>query len=342
MTCIDQTRKRFRLAIIVVAAASLAYGQHFPKLSTELEGLDPEAAVNVIIQYKHTPEQRHIDAVVRTGGRHLGTLGLVHGAVFSVPAKALAGLANDPEVVLISPDHKVAAMDVSGTPVSTVSSLAVNTPDYGWMSLLGLSSPSAKAAYDGTGIGVAVIDSGIRSSNDFNTAQGTSRVVYNQSFVLGDSTTNDAYGHGTHVAGLVAGDGYNSRTFASSYVIRGLVPNVNLLNLRVLDQNGTDSAVIAAIQRAIALQSQFNIGVINLSLGRPVSSSYTTDPLCQAVESAWQAGIVVVVAAGNDGRDNSAGTAGYGTITAPGNDPYVITVGAMNTEGTLARCSITW
>jgi serine protease AprX len=74
---------------------------------------------------------------------------------------------------------------------------------------------------------------------------------------------------------------------------------------------------------------------MNLSLGRPVYSSYLMDPLCMAVQQAWQAGIVVVVAAGNDGRDNSQGTSGYGTITSPGNSPYVITVGAMNTEGTL-------
>ncbi len=65
--------------------------------------------------------------------------------------------------------------------------------------------------------------------------------------------------------------------------------------------------------------------------------SYKLDPLCQAVEQAWKAGIVVVVAAGNDGCDNSAGTNGYGTITAPANDPYVITVGAMKTMGTLSR-----
>ena len=66
-------------------------------------------------------------------------------------------------------------------------------------------------------------------------------------------------------------------------------------------------------------------------------SSYATDPLCQAVEQAWNAGIVVVVAAGNEGRNNSAGTNGYGTITSPGNDPLAITVGAMNTLGTPAR-----
>src|SRR5262249_14280505 len=109
--------------------------------------------------------------------------------------------------------------------------------------------------------------------------------------------------------------------------------------LRVLDKNGngTESAVINAIQQAINLKSKYNIRVINLSLGRPVFESYTLDPLCQAVEQAWKASIVVVVAAGNQGRNNSAGTNGYATITAPGNDPYVITVGAMKTMGTPSR-----
>ena len=86
--------------------------------------------------------------------------------------------------------------------------------------------------------------------------------------------------------------------------------------------------MIAAINRAIALKYQYNIRVINLSLGHPVFESYKLDPLCQAVEQAWKAGIVVVVSAGNGGRDNTFGTAGYGTIESPGNDPYVITVGA--------------
>ncbi len=81
----------------------------------------------------------------------------------------------------------------------------------------------------------------------------------------------------------------------------------------------------------------YNIRVINLSVGRPVYESYTLDPVCQAVEQAWKAGIVVVVSAGNDGRDDSMGTEGYFTIEAPGNDPYVITVGAMNTKGTPDR-----
>src|SRR5207342_982645 len=113
-----------------------------------------------------------------------------------------------------------------------------------------------------------------------------------------------------------------------THTFRGIAPKANLINLRVLDASGsgTDSAVIAAIGQAISLKNQYNIRVINLSLGRPVFESYTKDPLCQAVEKAWAAGIVVVAAAGNSGRDDSLGTQGYGTISAPGNDPYVITV----------------
>jgi serine protease AprX len=122
-------------------------------------------------------------------------------------------------------------------------------------------------------------------------------------------------------------------------MFKGIAPNANLINLRVLDQNGqgTDSGVISAIQVAISFQSKYHIRVINLSLGRQVFESYTQDPLCQAVEAAWKKGIVVVAAAGNYGRDNSMGTEGYATITSPGNDPYVITVGAMKTEGSPVR-----
>jgi serine protease AprX len=119
----------------------------------------------------------------------------------------------------------------------------------------------------------------------------------------------------------------------------GVAPNANIINLRVLDANGagSDSQVIAAIQRAIQLKNTYNIRVINLSLGRNIFESYTLDPVCQAVEAAWQSGIVVVVAAGNAGRNNDFGTQGYATILAPANDPNVITVGATKTNGSPGR-----
>ena len=153
------------------------------------------------------------------------------------------------------------------------------------------------------------------------------RIVYSQNFVPSKRDAIDAYGHGTHVAGLIAGNGAQSTGKHDFRTFYGAAPNANIINLRVLDANGTgtDSAVIAAIEEAIALQSTYNIRIINLSLGRPIYESYALDPLCQAVEQAWKAGIVVVVAAGNDGRDLNLNPDGYGTINAPANDPYVIT-----------------
>jgi serine protease AprX len=195
------------------------------------------------------------------------------------------------------------------------------------------STTAVSAGWDGTGIGVAVIDSGITVNEDFKRP-----LAYSQSFVPGDPTTADAFGHGTHVAGIIVGSGFNSSS-SSKYQFGGAAPAVSLVNLRVLDANGngTDSAVINAIERAITLKNTYNIRVINLSLGRPVTGSYVNDPLCRAVEAAWNAGITVVVAAGNEGRNNTGGNRGYGTILVPGNDPYVITVGAMKSMGTTSR-----
>ena len=136
----------------------------------------------------------------------------------------------------------------------------------------------------------------------------------------------------------MAGNGANSTGTGYFKTFRGIAPNANLINLRVLDDKGagTDSAVISAISAAIQLKSQYNIRVINISLGRPVYESYTRDPLCLAVEKAWKAGIVVVVAAGNQGRNDTKGTQGYATVTSPANDPLAITVGAMKTMDTTA------
>jgi serine protease AprX len=107
----------------------------------------------------------------------------------------------------------------------------------------------------------------------------------------------------------------------------------------VLDANGkgTDSAAITAIQWAIQNKAKYGINILNMSLGRPIQTSYKTDPLCQAVEQAWHAGLLVVVAAGNDGRNNTNGTRGYLTINAPANDPLVLTVGTMKSANSTSR-----
>src|SRR5271165_6025439 len=150
-------RNRLLIASALLATG-IAYGEHHPKLSPDLENNDPETRVSVIVQYKYAPQQRNIDAAVSKGGRHLGTLHVVNGAVYSVAAKALVDLANDPDVERINLDHPLAATQ-SITSATAASAAAINTPDYGWMGVLGVTSPSARGGYDGTGIGVAIIDS---------------------------------------------------------------------------------------------------------------------------------------------------------------------------------------
>src|SRR5216684_3328741 len=290
------------------------------KIAPDLKGRHAES-VDVIVQFTSgaTPDA-HQRKITNHGGQIKNDLYSIHGFAASMPADAIADLARDPEVHYISPDRKLGSF-LDNT------AAAVNAP-VAWS--LGL---------DGSGIGVAVVDSGVASRPDLNDLTGNSRVVYSQSFVAGNSTTSDQLGHGSHVAGIVASAGYQSTGAQYLRTFKGIAPKAQIINLRVLDQNGagSDSAVIAAIQQAISLKSQYNIRVINLSLGRPYFENYTLDPLCQAAEAAWKNGIVVVVAAGNYGRDNSNGTNGYSTITAPGNDPYVITVGAMKTMGTPTR-----
>lgn len=233
-------------------------------------------------------------------------LNVIRGAAVELSGQEKESLSQDPEVEGIFPD-----LDVHGAAVQVTPSVAVGTAS---LNASGLT---------GQGIGVAVLDSGVRDRADLK-----ARIVYSQDFTGTNKPLDDKYGHGTHVAGIVGGDGNSNPSNV------GVAPRVSIVNLQVLDANGVgrDSWVIAAIDRAIALRTTYNIRVLNLSLGRPITTSFKTDPLCLAVKKAWQSGLVVVVAAGNFGRDNSFDNRGYGTITSPGNSPYVITVGATKTE----------
>ena len=320
--------KRLSLALMLVLATGMAFGQE--RIAPELSGLLARAqrgsahgqTVKVIVQYHQVPTAAHYAVMQGRGARLHAKLHGIKGAAFSIPVSALAELANDPEVERVSIDHALNAMDDY-----TDAALNVSTV---W-----------NAGYNGSGIGVAVIDSGINDTHAdlWDSTESHSRVVYRQDFT-GTTTyasghqVFDTYGHGTHVAGIIGGNGYKS---SGRYA--GVAPSVNLIDLRVLDVNGsgTDSEVISAIQQAIALKNTYNIKVINLSLGRGLSVGYAQDPLCQAVESAWKAGIVVVAAAGNFGRISVNGSNGYGTVGAPGNDPLVLTVGAMKAMGTYSR-----
>jgi len=280
--------------------------------------------VTVIIQHRHMPTDAHLKTMQGRGATIKSKFPTIRAVTMRVPASMLEELANDPNVAYITPDRQV--------------SMTANPETEEFATALEADVAASQYALDGSGIGVAVIDSGISCYSDLRNANGVYRVVYSQSFLAGDNRTQDWYGHGTFVAGLVGGTGASSGP-ANGYpaVYAGMAPNVNLIDLRVLDAfgGGTDSGVIAAIQEAITLKSTYNIRVINMSLGRPIFESYTLDPVDQAVEAAWQAGIVVVVAAGNDGRYSP--TDGFGTIGVPANDPAVITVGATLTMGTATR-----
>ena len=299
--------KPFLVLVLLTYGAAATFAGH--KLAKDLESVDPQSTVDVIIQYKQAPTNAHHAKIRARGGQHKGDLSLINAGHYSMPASTLAELENDSNIVAVSPD-RLSRPTLNTTAAAVGASIAQS---YG---------------YTGAGIGVAVLDSGIYSPTYL-----ASSLAYSQNFTDSRSTY-DWYGHGTHVAGTLA---------SSDLVNRGLAPGVKIVNLKVLNDSGVgrDSWIIAAINQAISLKSTYNIRVLNLSVGRPVAESYTTDPLCQAVEKAWQAGIVVVVAAGNEGRNNSQNTSGYGTITAPGNDPYVITVGAMKTNGTASRADDT-
>ena len=305
------------------------------KISKDLKNVAPTGTVDVIIQYKVPPTAAHFAKVHALGGKDKQKFSKVAGAAFTLSHGSLQTLANDPDVAYISIDRKI-------HPHLDISAGTVNAP-MAW-----------NLKYMGSGIGIAVIDSGIdQKQPDLgipNGSGGVNRIVYQENFLvpaIGSDghpnsnryQTSDGYGHGTHVAGIIAGNGTNSTGSSFITTYKGIAPQANLVDLQVLDANGegSDSTVIAAIEQAINLKSKYNIRVINLSLGRPVFEGFALDPLCQAVEQAWQAGIVVVVAAGYDGRDNSFGNSGYGTIDAPGNDPFATTVGAMNAKLTPFR-----
>ena len=185
--------------------------------------------------------------------------------------------------------------------------------------------------YSGDGVVVAVFDSGIEKHEDLDRDKRTKIIV---DFTAGNADAQnrneDKYGHGTHVAGIIGGDGQKSRK-----KITGVASDVEFVDLRVIGEDGTGltSNLIKAIDWAIANKNTYGIQVANLSLGHPPVESYRRDPLCQAVERMNRAGIVVVVSAGNLGKTDNHPKI-WGAITSPANDPEVITVGTVNTQGT--------
>ena len=257
-----------------------------------------------------------VPIVEAAGGTVYRTLDVINAVVADLPNGALVTVAANSLVARISLDRlTVGAMERTG---ATVRATAVRR----------------ELGYDGTGIGVATIDSGITSSHDdLVSANGAQRVVDFVDLVNGRAVAYDDYGHGTHVAGIVAGNGFDSGGARS-----GIAPGAHLVVLKVLDAAGRGhiSDVIAALDYVVSHKDTFNIRVVNISVASGVYESYNTDPLTLAAKRAVEAGMVVVAAAGNRGR-NSNGHDAYGGVTAPGNAPWVLTVGASSHMGTVKR-----
>ena len=259
------------------------------------------------------------------GGKPGIALGLIGGASGEMKANHIANLSRNPYVAYISHNRSFEAMDVhaqlgqvsapTGQAVASTYTEAVGAPQV-W-----------NLGYTGKGVGVAILDSGVAASNDLQLP--TNRLVASVDFVdSAQAPFTDPGGHGTHVAGIVAGNGYDSAgELTGAY--KGVAPGANIISVRVIGSDGSAKldAIIKGIEWSVINRQTYNIRVINLSLGGIAGGPYISDPLSTAVEIAWHAGIVVVAAAGNNGP-------GAGTISTPGRDPYVITVGAVDDMGT--------
>ena len=275
-----------------------------------LEQMARTPRVRVMVVARHSLDMLKGD-LHRAGAEHSVQVPIVHALAVELTRAQIDLLSENPDVERIIYDAPVRLNDTAFDPsaLATVYPAAVDAVAQ-WSNVT--------APGTGMGIGVAVVDSGIAAHPDFSP-----RVVINQDFNPNVTDANDAYGHGTAVSGIVAGNGSAS---AGQYI--GIAPQANLINLRVNDGTGAapTSAIMNAILWAVSNRAAYNIRVLNLSLSSSVQESYLTSPIDAAVEYAWLKGIVVVVAAGNNGP-NSA-------LYAPANDPYVITVGATDDRGT--------
>ena len=287
--------------------------------------------LNVLIRFSEAPSKKDLEILRYHGADVYRNLPIIRAAAATVRKDRLRQLIQFPFVEHVSTDAGVKKTDAF-----TVDSSEANVA---WQ----------KYNVNGKGVAIAVIDSGVGKQLDFDGSNGSllgsvtgllsSRVLAQVGFVPKDGVDDDC-GHGTHVAGIIAGNGASSSGLLAYNTYYGVAPQANIVSVKVLNAQGagTVSQVVSGIQWVISNKSKYNIKVINLSLGHPAGESYTNDPLCLAAEQAWKAGIVVVCAAGNDGRLNENPTNGlpnegydtnYGSIEVPGNDPYVITVGAM-------------
>jgi len=274
----------------------------------------PDKFIHVIVTANggKLPKSQILANTVGTVDRKLD---LINGISLDLKANRLAQLAKIPGLTITpdAPAHPTGSVYTSNqlwVPNTGVDKLW-NAP---------LSPNSAKTQSDLVAPTIAVVDSGVDASK---VADFGGRVIQQVNLsTLPNNSPGDGRGHGTFVAGIAAGQ-------APGYA--GASPKSNIVSLDVMDDTGTarTSDVIAAAQWILANKDKYNIKVANFSLHASNSSSFTHDPLDKAVEKLWFGGVTVVAAAGNYGLPNGPS----GVLYAPGNDPFVITVGAADMDG---------
>ena len=286
---------------------------------------DPHRQVEVIVQLAPGTDAAAGRELIRNaGGEITRDLPIIDGLGARLDAVAAQRLSTNPAFHAVSLNAKVKSQDegFEAKSLATFYDQSIRA-DRAW-----------DDGYTGKGVGVAVIDTGIQGDlPDFRTSRSRpdSRVIASAVVNPGASTAADTLGHGTHVAGLIAGDGTarpKGDPLAGMYV--GAAPDANLISVKAADDEGNATVldVIDGLQFVVDHKSEYGIRVVNLSLKSSQAESYLTDPLDAAVEAAWNSGIVVVAAAGN------AGTAPDAVSYAPANDPYAITVGGADDMGT--------
>jgi serine protease AprX len=285
----------------------------------------PTSAASIVQLRPGTSLAQGARLIRAVGGRPTGRLPIIRAVVARLSARGVAALRRDPRVWAVSRDAAVRPQTVDTATGPDTSRLVSAYPS----SVL---APSAWSTATGRGVGVAVIDTGIAGElSDFAGDDGASRVVASVVTNPDATTATDTYGHGTHVAGIIAGDGTRRSAddpLAGQYV--GIAPDAHLISIKAGDDEGRATILdaITGLQFAVDHRDELGIRVVNLSLESTTPESYRTDPLDAAVEAAWFHGLVVVAAAGNHGTATEA--ADY----APGNDPFAITVGAVDDQGT--------
>ncbi|HLQ55077.1 MAG TPA: S8 family serine peptidase [Streptosporangiaceae bacterium] len=249
-------------------------------------------------------------AVLEVGGTVLTQYHLIDGVDALIPTAEEPLLAAMPGIT-VTPDVSVSVQ-------STTESTGPHTPSDAFLQETG-STRLASGGDTGQGVTVAVLDTGIDNLPDFS-----GRLVGGVDLTNGSNPYQDSYGHGTFVAGLIAGNGASSNGQYS-----GEAPGAKLVSVKVAGADGTThlGTLISGLQWAVDHQSSYGIKILNISLGFQPSQSTVNNPLDQAVEAVWNSGIAVVASAGNAGPFN-------GTILSPGDDPLVITAGALDDMAT--------